>query len=301
VLVQVDEPLLRVAQLAIHLDRGVTTEGLRLNPQQHLAPIWGLGDEKPDFTAFLADRIGISPTDVLSFDIMTHDAQHPQRIGARREFVASGRMDNLATSYAGTRALIAAVEAIAKSGTGLEVSSYPVPLLVLFDHEEVGSTSERGAQSTLLPDVLERIVLARGGSRDDYHRAIARTVIASGDMAHATHPNYVAKHEPEHQISIDGGPVLKVNNQLRYATGAPGAAAFALACEQAEVPMQVFVTRSDLPCGSTVGPMTAARSGCETVDFGAAMLSMHSARELVGARDQARYIAALTAFLTPPR
>lgn len=292
VLVHLDEPLLRVAQLAIHLDRAVNTDGVKLNQQQHLSPIWGLGDEAPDFTGFLAERIGVERGDVLAWDVMTHDAAGAARIGARGEFIAGGRMDNLATSFAGTRALLQACAAAADPAA-------PIPLLALFDHEEVGSVSERGAASEFLPTMLERIVTSRGGDREALHRAMAQTVIASGDMAHATHPNYVEKHEPEHRIALGGGPVLKVNNQMRYATGAPGAAAFALACEQAGVPMQRFVTRSDLPCGSTVGPVTAARTGCQTVDFGAPMLSMHSAREMVAAIDQGMYVAALAAFLAP--
>jgi len=174
-----------------------------------------------------------------------------------------------------------------------------VPVLVLFDHEEVGSQSERGAMSTLLPSVLERLVLAGGGSREDYWRALASTVIASGDMAHATHPNYADRHEPLHHIAVNGGPVLKINTNLRYATDSLGEAAFRLACEQAAVPMQSFVVRTDLPCGSTVGPMTSALTGATTVDFGAPLLSMHSARELGGAQDPAMYVAALAAFLAP--
>ncbi len=293
-LLTVEEPVLRVAQLAIHLDRGVNTEGVKLNPQRHLAPIWGLDGASAgptDFRSFVADRLGVQPGDVLGWDVMTHDAQPPRRIGAGGELIAGGRMDNLATSYAGTRALIHAVQ--------VEVPSPPIPVLVLFDHEEVGSVSERGAQSALLTTVLERVVTAAGGTREDYHRAMAASVIASGDMAHATHPNYAELHEPSHEIRVGGGPVLKINSQVRYATGAPGAAAFALACEQAGVPMQRFVMRSDLPCGSTVGPVTAARTGAQTVDFGAPMLSMHSARELVGVADQAWYVAALAAFLAP--
>ena len=147
--------------------------------------------------------------------------------------------------------------------------------------------------------MLERISLGLGGDREDHLRALAGTVIASGDMAHATHPNYAERHEPQHQIAMNGGPVLKVNNKLRYATDAPGAAAFVLACDQAGVPLQQFVTRSDLPCGSTVGPMTAALTGATTVDFGAPTLSMHSTRELCGVQDQAMYAAALAAFLSP--
>jgi aspartyl aminopeptidase len=292
-LLRVDDPLLRVAQLAIHLDRDVNESGVKLNAQQHLAPIWGTGTEPGDFAAMLAGRVECAPEDVLGWDVMTHDLTPSRRIGQDGELIAAPRLDNLATCYAGVRALEAAVATPSASPL--------VPVLVLFDHEENGSLSERGAFSTLLPAVLERIVLAQHGDREDLLRALAATVIASGDMAHATHPNYPDRHEPQHQIAINGGPVLKVNNRLRYATDAPGAAVFALACEQAGVPVQTFVTRSDLPCGSTVGPMTAALTGATTVDFGAATLSMHSARELGGAFDPAMYAGALAAFLAPAR
>lgn len=290
-LVTINDPILRVAQLAVHLDRDVNREGLKLNAQQHLCPIWGLGDEPGDFTAYLADRVEADPADVLGWDLMTHDLTPSRRISRERSLIAAPRLDNLATSYAGVRALIAAVDQ--------RPAAPATQVLALFDHEEVGSMSERGAFSSLLPTVLERIVALAGGDRDDFLRALAGTVIASGDMAHATHPNYADRHEPQHQIAVNGGPVLKVNNQLRYATDSLGAAAFIMACEQADVPVQKFVTRSDLACGSTVGPMTAALTGATTVDFGAPMLSMHSSRELCGAADQPMYAAALTAFLSP--
>jgi aspartyl aminopeptidase len=289
-LVTIDEPVLRVAQLAIHLDREVN-EGLALNPQQHLAPIWGVSTEPGDFRGFVADRVQAPSSDVLGWDLMTHDLTPARRIGRDRDLIAAPRLDNLATAYAGVQALVAAAD---------QAPARPwVQVLVLFDHEEVGSMSERGAHSTFLPAALERIVRAAGGDRDDYLRALAGTVVASGDMAHATHPNYADRHEPQHTIAINGGPVLKVNSKLRYATDALGAAAFMAACEQAGVPVQRFVTRSDLPCGSTVGPMTAALTGATTVDFGAPTLSMHSARELCGALDPAMYAGALSAFLSP--
>jgi aspartyl aminopeptidase len=285
------DPILRVAQLAVHLDRDVNESGVKLNPQQHLTPIWGVGSEPGDFAGLLAETVGCGRDDVLGWDVMTHDLTPARRIGHAGELIAAPRLDNLATCYAGVRALTAAVAEPA--------GSPQIPVLVLFDHEENGSMSERGAFSTLLPAVLERIVQTRGGDREDYLRALAGTVIASGDMAHATHPNYSDRHEPQHQIAVNAGPVLKINNRLRYATDARGTAAFALACEQAEVPVQTFVGRSDLPCGSTVGPMTAALTGATTVDFGAPTLSMHSARELCGALDPAMYVAALAAFLSP--
>lgn len=290
-LVKVDEPILRVSQLAIHLDREVGVEGLKLNAQQHLAPLWGVGTEPGDFRAFLAQRVDARPGDILGWDLMTHDLTPSRRIGRERDLIAAARLDNLATSYAGVQALSAAATTPPARPT--------TKVLALFDHEEVGSLSERGAFSSLLPVVLERISLGLGGDREDHLRALAGTVIASGDMAHATHPNYAERHEPQHQIAMNGGPVLKVNNKLRYATDAPGAAAFVLACDQAGVPLQQFVTRSDLPCGSTVGPMTAALTGATTVDFGAPTLSMHSTRELCGVQDQAMYAAALAAFLSP--
>lgn len=146
---------------------------------------------------------------------------------------------------------------------------------------------------------MERVVLAAGGGRDELWRALAGTIVASADMAHATHPNYAELHEPSHRVAVNGGPVLKVNTELRYATDAVGAAAIRLAADQAGVPLQVFVTRSDLPCGSTIGPITAGQVGVTTVDLGAPMLSMHSIRELAGVPDQAMYAATLAAFLVP--
>ena len=172
-------------------------------------------------------------------------------------------------------------------------------MLALFDHEEDGSTSERGADSDLLLTVLERLVLAAGGDRDDLHRAVAGSIHASGDMAHATHPNHPERHEPLHRITLGGGPVLKVNQNLRYASDAVGSAAFAQSCDQAGVPLQRYVHRADLPCGSTIGPISAARTGVTTVDVGAPQLAMHSARETMAARDVDHYVAALTAFLAP--
>jgi aspartyl aminopeptidase len=302
-LVTINEPVLRVAQLAVHLDRGAN-EGLALNPQQHLTPLWGVSTEPGDFRQYLAAAVGVEPTDLLSWDVMTHDLQPSRRIGRDLDLISAPRLDNLATSYAGVRALIEAAQAMADTGRGATGASKApaipvIPVLVLFDHEEVGSQSERGAMSTLLPSVLERIVSSAGGGREDFHRALAGTVVASGDMAHATHPNYPEKHEAQHPISVNGGPVLKTNVKLRYATDSVGAATFITACAQAGVPVQQFVSRNDLPCGSTVGPMTAALVGATTVDFGAPMLSMHSARELCGAKDPAMYAGALAAFLNP--
>jgi len=286
-LLRIDDPILRVPQLAIHLaeDR----KGLELNPQKHLDAVWGIGTSPADFTEYVAGHLDVGPRDVLGWELMAHDVTPSRLVGRDGDLLSAPRLDNQGTCYAGTQALLAA----------LDDATDIVPVLVLFDHEEVGSMSERGAFSDLLGSTLERIGLAAGGDRQDFLRALAGSLCASGDMAHATHPNYPERHEPDHQIQAGGGPVLKVHYQLRYATDATGAAAFAAACDQAEVPWQRFMSRADLPCGSTVGPITAGRVGITTVDVGAPQLAMHSARELMAAVDVALYIGALRAFLAP--
>lgn len=284
-LIRIDEPLLRVPQLAIHLSED--RKGVELNPQRHVNAVWGVGGGARSFLAYVASQAGVDVGDVLGFDLMTHDINPSRLAGVNRELVSAPRLDNQATCYAGLEAFLGS----SASGT--------VPVLVLFDHEEVGSQSDHGAQSDLLLTVLERITLAAGGSREDFLRRLPESMVASGDMAHATHPNYPERHEPGHFIEVNAGPVLKVQPNLRYATDGRTAAAFALACAQAGVPLQRYEHRADLPCGSTIGPMTAARTGIPTVDVGAAQLAMHSAREVMGAADVATYSAALHAFLSP--
>lgn len=285
-LVRVDEPILRVPQLAIHLSED--RKGVELNPQRHVNAVWGVGGGPRNFLAYVAERGGVPVDDVLGFDLMTHDITPSRLVGVDDDLVSAPRLDNQATCYAGLEGFLAA-----PAGAGV------VPVLVLFDHEEVGSQSDHGAQSELLLTVLERITLAAGGTREDFLRRLPTSMVASGDMAHATHPNYPDRHEPGHLIEVNAGPVLKVQPNLRYATDGRTAAAFALACAQAGVNLQRYEHRADLPCGSTIGPMTAANTGIPTVDVGAAQLAMHSAREVMGATDVADYSAALAAFLSP--
>jgi aspartyl aminopeptidase len=284
-LVRIDEPVLRVPQLAIHLaeDR----KSVSLDPQRHVNAVWGVGSGPRSFLGYVAGRAGVDADAVLGIDLMTHDLTPSTLAGAEGELLSAPRLDNQCTCYAGLEAFLAAEPA------------GRLPVLALFDHEEVGSQSDHGAQSELLLTVLERITLAVGGGREDFLRRLPGSMVASGDMAHATHPNYPERHEPYHLIEVNGGPVLKVQPNLRYATDGRTAAAFALACGQAGVPLQRYEHRADLPCGSTIGPMTAARTGIPTVDVGAAQLAMHSAREVMGADDVASYSAALRAFLAP--
>ncbi len=284
-LVRIDEPILRVPQLAIHLadDR----KAVSLDPQRHVNAVWGVGSGPRSFLDYVAERAETDADEVLGFDLMTHDLTPSTLSGADGELVSAPRLDNQCTCYAGLEAFLSAEPAD------------DVPVLALFDHEEVGSQSDHGAQSELLLTVLERITLAAGGGREDFLRRLPGSMVASGDMAHATHPNYPERHEPYHLIEVNGGPVLKVQPNLRYATDGRTAAAFELACRQAGVPLQRYEHRADLPCGSTIGPMTSARTGIPTVDVGAAQLAMHSAREVMGADDVAAYSAALRAFLSP--
>jgi aspartyl aminopeptidase len=284
-LVRIDAAILRVPQLAIHLaeDR----KSLTLDPQRHVNAVWGADHQTRSFTGHVAEQAGIDPDDVLGADLMTHDLTPSTLSGLGDQFVSAPRLDNQASCYAGLEAFL-----------DVPAGDY-LPVLALFDHEEVGSTSDHGADSELLLTTLERIVLAGGGGREDFLRRLAGSMVASADMAHATHPNYPERHEPGHLIAINGGPVLKVHPNLRYATDGRTAAAFALACQQAGVPLQRYEHRADLPCGSTIGPMTSARTGIPTVDVGAPQLAMHSAREFMGAGDVAAYAAALRAFLSP--
>ncbi|MGW4105040.1 M18 family aminopeptidase [Streptomyces sp. NPDC004976] len=290
-LVNVDRPLLRVPQLAIHLDRAVNSDGLKLDKQRHMQPVWGMGDEvrDGDLIAFLEETAGLPSGEVTGWDLMVHPVEPPAYLGRDRELVAGPRMDNLLSVHAGT----AALAAVAGQGSAL---SY-IPVLAAFDHEENGSQSDTGADGPLLGGVLERSVFARGGSYEDRARAFAGTVCLSSDTGHAVHPNYAERHDPTHHPRVDGGPILKVNVNNRYATDGSGRAVFAAACEKADIPFQSFVSNNAMPCGTTIGPITAARHGIRTVDIGVAILSMHSARELCGAEDPFLLANALVAFL----
>ena len=285
-----DRPLLRIPQLAIHLDREVNDKGLKLDRQRHLTPIWGLGPvDEGAFRTYLAEQLHVAPGAVVSWDVMPFDLQAPALTGPDQELISSARLDNLVSCHAGLEALVHAHDTDPPART---------PVLALFDHEEVGSTSATGAAGALLGRTLERITGTLGGSRDDHLRALAATSCVSADMAHATHPNYPERHEPDHPVRLNGGPVIKLNSQQRYATSAGTAAEFVAACDRAGVPVQHFVSNNTMPCGSTIGPLTAAQLGIATVDVGVAQLGMHSIRELCGAADPLRLAQALTAFVS---
>lgn len=284
-LVKLDEPLARVPQLAIHLDRDVTEKGLHLNKQEHLAPVVGLAGDGADLATMCAEKLGVPRDRIAELDLMLYDVVKPTIAGKNKEFLFSARLDNQAMCHAAIAALLAGSPA-----------QKVVPLAALFDHEEVGSESFTGAQSSFLPRLLERIAAGMGLARDDQHRAIAGSICVSADMAHAVHPNYSERHEARHRPVLNGGPVIKVNAQQRYATSAPTRLLFEDLCKEAGVPVQHYAHRTDLPCGTTIGPITSTLLGIPTVDVGNPMLSMHSIREMAGTKDPDLMTRALAKF-----
>ncbi|BDZ51872.1 putative M18 family aminopeptidase 2 [Frondihabitans sucicola] len=285
-------PVLRFPQLAVHLDRGVNAEGLKLDPQRHLHPIVGLaGHSGHDILASLAASAGVDRRDVRGHDVLVADTAAPSLLGFDGELFASGRMDNLTSVHAGLTALIDGAAAL------LESSS--IAVFAAFDHEEVGSATVSGASGPFLADVLRRISAGHDADDSDRMRAFAASWCLSSDAGHAVHPNYPERHDPANHPVPNGGPLLKINAQQRYATDGPGSAEWARSCEQAGVPFQTFVSNNAVPCGSTIGPLTATRLGIRTIDVGVPLLSMHSARELCGSDDPGYLASAAGAFLAP--
>lgn len=274
VLVDLKRPVARIANPAIHLNRTVNDEGLKLNPQKHLLPIVGLGEEL-DLVGLLAGSMDRPAADIVSFDLALYDAQPGAIGGLDEELVFCARLDNLASSYA-------AVEALVHAPTELESTA----LVVLYDHEECGSRSIAGAAGPFMRDVLDRILQAHPKQHAQaLPRALAASWMVSADMAHAVHPNYADLHDADHMPRLNRGLVIKTNANQSYATSGPSAAFFEQLCREAGYQPQQFVSRSDVRCGSSIGPIASTELGIRTVDVGAPMLSMHSCREMCGTRD----------------
>jgi len=288
-------PMLRIPQLAIHLDRAVN-DGLALDKQRHTQPVWGLAspgvagaDEGADVVVALAEAAGVGPDAVDGFDVVVADTQPPRRFGAHGALFASGRLDNLLSTHAALTALLASADGdvgFADGDAPIADGDAPrIRLVAAFDHEELGSASRSGAAGPFLADVLDRVYAGLGATTEDRHRAFAASWCVSSDVGHAVHPNYPERHDPANHPVAGGGPILKLNANQRYASDATGSALWQAACRYAGVPSQAFVSNNAVPCGSTIGPITATRLGLRTVDVGAAILSMHSARELCAAVD----------------
>lgn len=275
-------PVLRLPSLAIHLYR---SDEFKPDRQAHMQPV--LTTAEGSILDVVAAQAGIQREDIAAFNLITADAARGAVFGPRNEFIAAGRMDNLSSVYASLVALLNA--ATSYDGTDVLV-------MAAFDHEEVGSSSRFGAAGPILADVLDRTGRALGAHEEARHQMYARSSCVSADAAHSVHPNYAGKHDPGHHPIIGGGPVTKVNGNQRYASDATTVALWESACARAGVPVQRFVGNNDVPCGSTIGPITATRLGIDTVDVGVPMLSMHSAREMVGVDDQVWLSQGLEAY-----
>ncbi|MWV51321.1 M18 family aminopeptidase [Rathayibacter sp. VKM Ac-2803] len=286
-------PFLRIPQLAVHLDREVN-DGLTLDRQKHTVPVLGVGDAADvDLLGLLAARAGLDDaSDVVGYDLVTADTQPPRRFGLDDALFAAGRMDDLSSVHAGLVALLAA-------SSGPQPASGHISVLAAFDHEELGSATRSGASGPFLEDVLNRIGAALGAGVDERARAIAGSWCLSADAGHSVHPNYPEKHDPVNQPVAGGGPLLKINASQRYATDARGAALWAGLCARAGVEYQEFVSNNTVPCGSTIGPLTATRLGIATVDVGVPLLSMHSARELAHVDDLVALATVIEEFFRP--
>ncbi|MDQ0728365.1 M18 family aminopeptidase [Microbacterium sp. W4I20] len=282
-------PLLRLPQLAIHLDRNVNTNGIALDKQVETQPVWGLGDPtQADVLAELADSAGITASEIRGYDVVMADSARGAVFGKDDAFFASGRLDDLASVHAGLVALLEIADPSTGSGAGAGSgtrAAAPIAVLAAFDHEELGSASRSGAAGPFLEDVLERLYAGLGADSSERRRAFASSWCLSSDVGHSVHPNYVAKHDPVVQPVLGSGPILKINANQRYATDAVGTASWRTWCERVGVTTQEFVSNNSVPCGSTIGPITATRLGIRTVDIGIPILSMHSARELAGVSD----------------
>ena len=274
---------LRIPQLAPHLDRSVN-DGLRLDKQAHLMPVFSVGSPGLELMSLVAKVAGVSVDDIAGHDLYAAVVERPEVFGPEGEFLASGRLDNLSSVHAGLLAILASPDAST------------VNVLACFDHEEVGSGSRSGAAGPLLEQVLLRIAESLGRTGDGYQRLLAASSCISADAGHAVHPNYAGLHDPDHRPLLNAGPLLKINANLRYTTDAASSAVWARACQAAGVAMQYFVSNNAVPCGSTIGPMTAERLGIVTCDVGIPLLSMHSTRELAGTKDPGWFVGALTAY-----
>jgi aspartyl aminopeptidase len=287
-LVRFDHALMRLPNLAIHMNREVNDKGLILNKQTELPLIFGEGTDgiaaDKQFLEYLALVLGIQVSDIINFELNVFDTQKGVFWGANQEFIANGQLDNLASCHAALNALV------------VNKASDSTCICALFDHEEVGSESATGASGSFLSDIVTRIAAHSENSDEAKLRALALSFFISADMAHAYHPNHPNAYEPGHHALINKGPVIKTNANQRYSTSAETAARFIGLCERAGVPYQQYAHRSDLGCGSTIGPLIASRLGIASVDVGSPMWAMHSIRESAGVLDHHYMIAVLTAM-----
>lgn len=288
-LLDVREAIAVIPSLAIHLNRTVH-ENRTLNPQKELQPVvLQIGEKKRfDFDAYLLSLLRKqaghrSAQKILAHELYLYDTQAPAVVGMEGQFIASARLDNLLSCYVACQSLI-------------KSKNNHASMLVCNDHEEVGSASTSGAQGPFLKSVLQRLVVGNQESSEILHRISSRSTFLSIDNAHGVHPNYLEKHDDQHRPKLNGGPVIKINANQRYASNSESVALFKSICDKVEVPYQQFVMRNDMACGSTIGPITATETGINSVDVGVATFAMHSIRELAGSEDPMALAKVVTSY-----
>lgn len=288
-LVHFKQPLLRLPNLAIHLNRQVNEQGLKFHKQKELPLLLSCTNEQlPEqrFAQLLAQAANLNTTQILAWELTVYDTQKGEFWGAEREFYSDSQLDNLASCHVALKALFD------------KKNSRPASTLVcgFFDHEEIGSESYKGANGNFLSTVLARISSSFKPTHDDHQRSLARSLMVSVDMAHAYQPNFPSAYDPNHRVIMNKGVVIKVNANHRYSSESISEAMFIHYCQQAKVPYQRYSHCNDIPCGSTIGPMSAANLGIRTVDVGNPLWAMHSIRESAGVLDHYYMIKALQAF-----
>ena len=288
-LLHVCRPLLQISNLAIHFNRQVN-DGVKLSKQKDMLPILGIITDELErgnlLVNLICGELKVKQEDILDFDLYLADATPACTFGIHDEFISSGRLDDLSMVHAGLQALL-------QSG---EKTPRVTQVLAIFDNEETGSQTKQGAGSPFLASLIERIVLAQGGTTEDFHRSIEQAFMVSADNAHAWHPNYSEKYDPTNHPVLGGGPVIKFNAAQKYASDAVSAAVFAGICEKAGVPCQRFVNHSDVAGGSTLGNILASSLPLRGVDMGNPLLAMHSCRETAAVQDHLYCIEAFKTF-----
>ena len=287
-LLNIKRPLLVIPNLAIHFNRQVN-DGVKLSKQKDMLPILGYVNDRLEADGLLvrliSNELQIEKEQIIDFDLYLYDTTPACLVGLNNEFISSGRLDDLSMVHAGMEAMIA--ESAKPEAT---------KVLAIFDNEETGSGTKQGAGSNFLMSLIQRIVLAQGGSLDDYYRSVEKAFMVSADNAHGFHPNYAEKYDPTNHALLGGGPVIKINAAQKYATDAMSAAVFQQICERAGVPCQRFVNSSDIAGGSTLGNILTSSIAINGVDMGNPVLAMHSVRELASAADHENCIKAFTEF-----
>ncbi len=289
-LIKFDKPLARLPNLAIHMNRQVNEEGLKLHKQNELPLILSaLSEQLPSdhFSKLIQQQLGINCSEILSWDLAIYDTQKGALWGSQEEFYTNSQLDNLASCHAALHALL----------DNKTLNADNTVVCAFFDHEEIGSNSKQGADSGFLPDILKRITTANETDIQDFARILAQSFLVSADMAHAYHPNFPSAYDADHKVMVNQGPVIKVNANQRYSSESISEALFINWCQQAKVPYQYYSHRCDLPCGSTIGPITSAKLGVRSIDIGSPMWAMHSIRESAGTFDHHYLIEVLKVFL----